>query len=440
MCPLHKINEVTYSVDFALDATEIYDGVRERVASIASGYPLKGFRNDRARIVAVERLLGLQLRQDVIQELLLQSFLREVESLDMDIIGNPEFSWQGDGVLKDSAFRFMAVFETYPHVDLEVFRSLDVDVPECTLDMAYYRYRLDGLRKKFARWVPGKTLSDKDVRVFIDVAFCEGDQVRVRRRRIEILVTGSVPHALEREDQPLVDAVMPSLAGRQAGESLRMECLDKSWRGILTGRLDRIDGIRIFVTKLLELHLEDDDRTLLATAGFGNVPGLDPWNEFRQGQELCVREWMRAVFIGGLMRRVVRHLDICLPERFQEEIFQAELARLRRSLRRVDDDPVALEISELLVRSESRERVILDILTHHIAQSLQVEGTSSVKPAEGIPALLQWAESSCRFQRTTMTPLQLEATYEQCPERIRRLAKEHGPMIDVLLQAGKTAH
>ena len=56
MSSLKQLDEVTYRIDFQLEAGEIYAGVQESVKKMALHYPMQGFRSPQLKYHAVEKL------------------------------------------------------------------------------------------------------------------------------------------------------------------------------------------------------------------------------------------------------------------------------------------------------------------------------------------------------------------------------------------------
>jgi len=429
MFSMRKIDEVSYCFDFTLGASEIFNGVRDRLAWMASRNSLPGFRDLHHQNMALEKIMGHQIRQEVIQELLTQAFRSQAEACDLDVIGRPDFKWHEGNLGGDNEFRFTATFETYPRIDLEAYRGIEVEVPVCDVGMTFLDAQLEELREKFAQWIPHKRVTRSPQRVIVDVALFAGARLVARKRRVEILCSGAEERAFVSEYEALAQTIQPALDGARVGEALSMELTAQQKIRLGNAVPSAVTALRVYVTKILEKQPLTDDRALLHAAGFGRVPGLDPWNEFKHYQEERISDWAGTVFFNNLVRALVDRADFPLPERMLDDVFQSDLSRSRRSLRRVDADPVALEISELLIRRRSRERLILELISHHFLKTRGESDDHGGHWGEGIPFLLAWAEQACRFRPIPMEPDQLQTTNNGCPEELRRMAHQHDSQI-----------
>jgi hypothetical protein len=433
---IEKLDAVTYRLDFELDPMEIFGKVSQRVAEMAATVQLPGFRPGKSKRAAIERLIGPQLRQEVIEGLLVETFQREIQSFNLDVIGEPEFDWDCEAVNEGRSMRFSAQFETYPSFDLKSFQDIELSVPFCALDIEDFRKELDRLRWKFIQWTAVKKVEVEGSRVIIDISYLQGARVLGRRRRIELLLTEAGVQALDLLDQRLAEEIASELSACKVGDSLLVLKTPDVLRAMAPVRFADLDGLRVFVTKVLARRFIEDDRELLMLAGFGGIQGVDPWNEFRQSVVERIQGGATLVFFNRLMRKILSHQEIVIPNRICEETFQVDLLLSDRSLRRVKSDPVAREISELLIRNESRERLMLEIFMHGVEGHPAVGDRREPQHLliDAVPTLIHWVEEHCRLIPMPVSREQLETEQANCSEFVRRLVRPHQTLLVSLIQ------
>ena len=148
-----------------LPAERIEKEVDSRLKKVGKTAKIKGFRPGKIPPKVVRQRYGVQIRQEVLSDLMGQSYRDAVIQENLNPVAQPkiepEVSNNADG------FAFVATFEVLPEVKLQGLDKIEINVPEIEISDADCDDMLANLRKQKATW---KT---------VEREANEGDQVTV---------------------------------------------------------------------------------------------------------------------------------------------------------------------------------------------------------------------------------------------------------------------
>ena len=149
-----------------LPAERIEKEVESRLKSVGRTAKLKGFRPGKVPANVVRQRYGTQVRQEVLTELMGQSYRDAVAQENLNPVAQPkiepEISDKGDG------FAFVATFEVLPEVTLKDLDKLEVTRPEIEISDEDCDDMLENLRKQKATWKTVERESGEGDRVVVD--------------------------------------------------------------------------------------------------------------------------------------------------------------------------------------------------------------------------------------------------------------------------------
>ena len=151
-----------------LPAERIEKEVESRLKSVGKTAKIKGFRPGKVPAKVVRQRFGTQVRQEVLTELMGQSYRDAVVQENLSPVANPriepEVSDKGDG------FAFVATFEVLPEFTLKGLDKIEVTRPEIDISDEDCDDMLENLRKQKATWETVKREAVEGDRVVVDFA------------------------------------------------------------------------------------------------------------------------------------------------------------------------------------------------------------------------------------------------------------------------------
>ncbi len=156
-----------------LPIAPIEQQVDSRLQSVGRTAKIKGFRPGKVPAKVVRQRYGKQVREEVLGEVLQQSYSQAVTQEKLNPAGGPKIETEDDN---DEIFAFTATFEIMPEVVLKGLEKIKIEIPEVTVDDGDVDDMLMNLRKQKASWEEVDRNSADGDRVVIDfVGSLKGD-------------------------------------------------------------------------------------------------------------------------------------------------------------------------------------------------------------------------------------------------------------------------
>lgn len=149
-----------------LPAERIEQEVETRLKSVGKTAKIKGFRPGKVPPNVVRQRYGSQVRQEVLSDLMGQSYRDAVVQENLNPVAQPTI--EPDISAKDDAFAFFATFEVLPEVSLKGLDKIKIETPDVLITDKDCDEMLDNLRKQKAQWNEVDRKSTEGDRVVID--------------------------------------------------------------------------------------------------------------------------------------------------------------------------------------------------------------------------------------------------------------------------------
>ena len=149
-----------------LPVERIEKEVDTRLRSVGKTAKIKGFRPGKVPAQVVKQRYGKQIRQEVLSDLMQQSYSDAVQQENLNPAGGPRIETEGsdDG----SNFAYVATFEIMPDVALKDLDKIKVEKPEVEIGAGDLDDMIEKLRKQKATWSEVERASADGDRVVVD--------------------------------------------------------------------------------------------------------------------------------------------------------------------------------------------------------------------------------------------------------------------------------
>ena len=149
-----------------LPAERIEKEIDSRLKSVGKNVKIKGFRPGKVPPKVVKQRYGAQIRQEVLSDLMQQSYSDAVQQENLNPAGGPQIETEADG--EGKGFTYIATFEVMPEVELKGLDKLKIEKPEIEIADSDLDDMIENLRKQKATWTAVERASTKGDRVVVD--------------------------------------------------------------------------------------------------------------------------------------------------------------------------------------------------------------------------------------------------------------------------------
>lgn len=146
-------------------AERVDSDVEKRVQQTARTVRIDGFRPGKVPTKVVKRRYGKGIRQEVIGEVVQESFYQAAQQENLTPAGGPNIEFTNDKEGED--FQYTATFEVYPEISLADFSGVEIEKNSAEVKDADLDQMIETLQKQQAGWEE------------TDRAAAEGDQLNI---------------------------------------------------------------------------------------------------------------------------------------------------------------------------------------------------------------------------------------------------------------------
>jgi trigger factor len=181
------------------------------IADVAKKAKIPGFRPGKAPKNVVEKHYGDEVRSEVMQRLVTESYLQALQEHKLNPVDMPQIE-NVSPLAKGSSLTFTATVEVRPHIELGVYDGIEVKEENITVSDEEVNQTLDRLRDMYAQLevVEGRPLENADTAIIDFEGFREGKSIEGAKAADYMLSLGS---------NSLIPGFEEQLVGMNRGET-----------------------------------------------------------------------------------------------------------------------------------------------------------------------------------------------------------------------------
>lgn len=149
-----------------LPAERIEKEVDSRLKKVARTAKIKGFRPGKIPPKVIRQRFGVQVRQEVLSDLMGQSYRDAVIQENLNPVAQPKI--EPDDSTDSDGFAFVATFEVLPEVKLQGLDKIEINIPDVEISDADCDDMIDNLRKQKATWKTVEREAKEGDQVIVD--------------------------------------------------------------------------------------------------------------------------------------------------------------------------------------------------------------------------------------------------------------------------------
>ena len=343
-------------------ADRVETEVDARLQKAAQNVRLKGFRPGKVPIKVVKQRFGAGVRQEVLGEVMSQSFYEAVSQESLRPAGQPSIEPRNMSEGKD--LEFVATFEIYPDVELVDFTTLEIEKPVAEVSDDDIDNMLDILRKQQSTWETVERASQDGDKVNIDYAGTkEGEAFEGGTAEGSDLVLGS---------GQMIPGFESGIEGLAAGEErvLSLSFPDDYHSEELKGAAVEFT---VKVNAVTEQTLPELDDDFFVKFGV-NEGGLDAFKaEVRANMERELKQALRNKLKGRTLDALLERTEVDVPK----SLIAGEIGGLRQQmLRQFGQQAANIDASVLpdeMFQAQAEKRVALGLVLGEIIRKEELK-------------------------------------------------------------------
>lgn len=365
---IERLDRLQYRITFELAAQRIYAAVQERTRQLANQTPVPGFRRGKVTPAAVERILGPQVRQGVISELLMSTFQEVVAQESIYPAGSPRIEWVSPANPgSDEALRFVATFEVDPEFVTAPLQAIRLERLVARIDDALIDQRLATLQNQHATWREVLRPARESDRVILDMqGYLDDEPLYLLRKIPFVLGERNNLTGLETMAQGAISA---ALLGCQRGQLI---ALDIAFPDASSGphEVPRTLHFDLRPQSVGERSVPALDDAFAASLGIvaGGMTALRAAirHTLEEAAAVAASDLIKQQVLDALLALHPIEVPVARVEAEAERLLSAARRRMKKDRLRPED----LEIAEYLIWDKARNKVALELILSRIVASM----------------------------------------------------------------------
>ena len=166
---LETLGGLQRRAQMSVPVAQIESEIIKRLTRIARTAKVAGFRPGKVPLKMIAQQYGPQVRMDVLNEAVNDSFVDLVEKENLRVAGRPQIEPKPDST-DATSFEYTATFEVYPEVVIADLSNVKIEKPVAEVTDADVDRTIDILRTQRQSWSPATSPAQKGDRAMVDFA------------------------------------------------------------------------------------------------------------------------------------------------------------------------------------------------------------------------------------------------------------------------------
>ena len=346
-------------IEVSVPATRVRQQVDARLLKVSRTVRIKGFRPGKAPIHVVRKHYGREVRDEVVSDLIRETFAEALRQEKLQPAGGPRIEPQKTGEPDD--LRYTATFEVLPQIELKDLGAIQLIRPTASVGEADIDAMIASLRQQRPDWMEVTRGCKDGDRITIDFEGRIGGEAFEGGKSENLVIVLGAGRLLPDFEQ----GVRGAASGEKREFDLRFP--DEYQSRHLAGKTARFQAI---VRKVEESHLPEVDAAFCEAFGVteGGIDALRA--EVRENMERELAQAVQARLKGQVLEQLLAANPIAVPKALVEaEIRDMQVELLRRSGSR---DPRQLPPRENF-EAGARRRVALGLIMNEVIRQAGIQ-------------------------------------------------------------------
>jgi len=189
---VEDITTVKKKINIEIEPDSVTKEMDKAVADLAKKAKIPGFRPGKAPKSVVEKHYGDEVRSEVIQRLIMESYMRALQEHQISPVDTPAID-NVSTLVKGSPLSFSATVEVRPNIELGTYNGIDVQEQNIAVTDDELNQTIDRLREMYAQLevVEGRPLENNDTAIIDFEGFRDKKPIDGAKASDYILTLGS---------------------------------------------------------------------------------------------------------------------------------------------------------------------------------------------------------------------------------------------------------
>jgi trigger factor len=361
---IETISQLERRVALSVPLDVVEKEVQKRLTKLSKSAKIAGFRPGKVPMKMVTQQYGQQVRSEVLNDQVLESFSAVMREHDLRVAGYPRVEPKPANEAQEGQLEFQATFEVYPEVTLGDLTKVELTRPQVEITDADIERTLGVLRKQRATFKKVERAAQNEDQVICDfTGRLDGEAFDGAQGRDFAITIG------EGRMLPEFETALP---GMKAGET---KFFPLTFPTDYHGRevAGKTAEFELTVKEVTEPQLPPLDESFARLLGMadGSVESLR--KEVRSNLQLQLKNRIEGLLKEQVIAAMRQHAEMALPKSLVEMEMVSMAQRMMGELQKQGMKPEDIKLSPEMFRKQAEERVKLSLAVSEVVRQHQLQ-------------------------------------------------------------------
>ena len=352
-CRIEEIDTFGRKLHIDIPAADFNERIDAKLRKLSTTAEIKGFRPGKAPLEIIKRYYGAEVKADVVNTLLYESYEEVTKQHDFFVLSNPSF--EDIEIDTDKGIHYTAYIEVLPDLQLNTYEDITIEKPICEITEKDIDTMVERVRMNHATWQVKDGPACVGDKVTINVNIVETDKkpIKVFDDKSYILGSKLMSERLDRQIENMRAGEKKEISLREKIDQKTVDTADSD----KTAMRYEVSLKSVATAVLPEL---DDDFFKACNIEEGGVDALR--SSLREGMEWELKRKLSQLRRTNVENAMLTHANIKAPPAMMKE----QIEKMKKILAKDGKNYVNEDISDELFEKTAERKVCLDILFIYI--------------------------------------------------------------------------
>ncbi|MCI5149677.1 MAG: trigger factor family protein [Candidatus Electrothrix sp. MAN1_4] len=143
---IEEVSELARKVTITLPAEDVQKELNKKYNELKKEVSLKGFRRGKAPLSIIKKQFKDRVEPEIAEKLVQATYFDAIEEQKIPAIVHPEI--KETKFLDDGTFSYVAMVEVKPEFELQEYKELEIEKPNCDVTDAEIEEKLKALQRR----------------------------------------------------------------------------------------------------------------------------------------------------------------------------------------------------------------------------------------------------------------------------------------------------
>jgi len=357
---VEKTSELSRKMTVSLPEEMLQEKMDARFKSLAREVKVDGFRPGKVPVRVVKKMYGDRVKGEITGDLIQTTYFQALQEQELNPAGQPHIHPNEEA----KGFEYIAEFEVYPEISLDVLPGIEIKRPVATVEQADQDVMVAKLREQKKSWKTVERASEKGDRVTIHFSgVCEGEN----------FTDGKVEdYPVEIGSEKMIPGFEDELIGLEAVANKTFEVVFPEGYGNekLAGKPTEFE---VELTKVEASELPEIDEEFIKAYGIedGTMESFN--SDVKSNMERELAQGLKGKLKNAVMDALYEKVEVTLPNALIDEEIKNVMKPYQANAKKQGMNIEDLDLPKDMFEGQAKRRVALGLILGEIMRHNEIK-------------------------------------------------------------------